>query len=887
VILNPPMIRRGLVAAAVLGVVFHLTGCLDDEARGIAWSPDGEAIAWVQSGRLIIQDMETAERVTASITPATDELAWFHDSSGVVAITRESGRWQIVRVDRTGEVSTLSESPQRIGAPLIDPGDRLILHAEFSWEGAEIRGLLDGGCSELLGGNDDQRPLAQSDDGRYLVHLSREGGQPDLWVHDFELGVGTRLTEDESIETMARWLPNSRSVIFAAQRGPRASVWLADAADPDPRRLWRGDGVVTDLEWRPDGEEIFFCAGGDLHRITSRGRRHRVWAGMGRAVHSVAVSPGGDRLALAGEGEPALLAADWGRPMPLSGDFEEALEMAGAWAECRDDEESRLALEQWADSEEDAAHRARIRGRYARVLIETGSPMGGLSQLSDALRESTPADPELHRLVGEAMLLERGDSPRALIAFRNHQAERLRLSPSDEPLPLAALAVLEEDRENHDPVLVSTYVEFAQAARAGRWSEVPDLFTALLLLAPDLAESFAAEARQIFDEMTADPSASSLTVAELGGALLAHIDEPEERWEIQHRMIRSLLGSPHWREAPRAMAAVLNEHDEIDGFREMLADAAISLLEESQGGAHSGLPPSELVPRVWRSAFVRTALQRFGTGTDQLAAEALVVWSHFLAGDTAQMSSARTRLRDLAQRVHTPGAPAMGSEMGILADTLFGFQMLRDENPRVARMAFEASLSALCELASTEVQPSDPSLLEAAVVIVTEQCALLEALDGDEEALHGLSGDWQLLPWIALRQPLEQALPLPATPRRETPDFESGPGERALEMAEELTRAAERAESLPLCDHLRLGQALAMEAAGDVPGALSILRRVAERSELSAIRRRALWQIARVHRSLGDEWLRREALGRWLSQDPTDLEWAISERWEDANVEGQ
>ena len=146
---------------ALLGAL--TLGCLDEEARGIAWSPDGEALAWVQSAEVRIQDFseESPGRVIVSESPpATDELAWMPDSRSLVATAKsDEGNWEIVSVGRAGEVSLEFTSPRRVAAPIVDPGARLIIHAVFLTDGADIAGWLDGESASLVSRAGDQLPL--------------------------------------------------------------------------------------------------------------------------------------------------------------------------------------------------------------------------------------------------------------------------------------------------------------------------------------------------------------------------------------------------------------------------------------------------------------------------------------------------------------------------------------------------------------------------------------------------------------------------------------------------------------------------------------------------------------------------------------------------------
>jgi hypothetical protein len=160
---------------------------------------------------------------------------------------------------------------------------------------------------------------------------------------------------------------------------------------------------------------------------------------------------------------------------------------------------------------------------------------------------------------------------------------------------------------------------------------------------------------------------------------------------------------------------------------------------------------------------------------------------------------------------------------------------------------------------------------------ILERCALLEALQLETPGRRSLREDWRLHPLILWQRPLEVSLPTAATPRRPVPSFNGGSSEAALDLAEDLSRRAKRADSPTLRDHFRLGQARALAVAGDHVAALAILRRVETEATLQALARAALWEEAAIHQAVGDGLLRRAAFDRWLALGPSEVEWALFE----------
>ncbi len=69
-----------------------------------------------------------------------------------------------------------------------------------------------------------------SPDGRMLLfeRLHPSMGTFDLWTFDLARGVETRLTSDPTSEAFGAWLPNSRAVVFAADRGGPPHLFRKD-----------------------------------------------------------------------------------------------------------------------------------------------------------------------------------------------------------------------------------------------------------------------------------------------------------------------------------------------------------------------------------------------------------------------------------------------------------------------------------------------------------------------------------------------------------------------------------------------------------------------------------------------------------------------------------
>lgn len=187
--------------------------------------------------------------------------------------------------------------------------------------------------------------------GDFVVFVSEESGNPDLFIADVETGSGLRLTDDPAADTEPAWYPDGSKIAFVSTRTGRPAIWsqsrlgsspvmvLDDAAGPaispdgtrlafqrrdDEKihRIWVGSlddlGAATALTdgttarwdhtrpaWSPDGKTICYqdnyddlwlvpAAGGTSRKLTTDGpyNLHPAWAPDGRHVYYSSLAEG-------------------------------------------------------------------------------------------------------------------------------------------------------------------------------------------------------------------------------------------------------------------------------------------------------------------------------------------------------------------------------------------------------------------------------------------------------------------------------------------------------------------------------------------------------------------------------------------------------------------
>ncbi|MEO7973992.1 MAG: protein kinase, partial [Thermoanaerobaculia bacterium] len=105
-----------------------------------------------------------------------------------------------------------------------------------------------------------------SPDGRRLVVGSYRGGSKagELWVHDLERGIASRLSFGQGDDYLAVWRkPDGREIVFQSNRkGGAAGLYRVDPDRPEQERPWTiQEGIVGGSATTPDGQRLLFEQG--------------------------------------------------------------------------------------------------------------------------------------------------------------------------------------------------------------------------------------------------------------------------------------------------------------------------------------------------------------------------------------------------------------------------------------------------------------------------------------------------------------------------------------------------------------------------------------------------------------------------------------------------
>jgi Tol biopolymer transport system component len=104
------------------------------------------------------------------------------------------------------------------------------------------------------------RALSISPDGKRVALSAYEHGNLDVWIHDLERPVKTRLTFDPGNDLSAQWSPLGKEIAFYSVRsGESLDIWL-QAADgsSEAQPLAKTPLIEIPTSWSRDGSMLFF-----------------------------------------------------------------------------------------------------------------------------------------------------------------------------------------------------------------------------------------------------------------------------------------------------------------------------------------------------------------------------------------------------------------------------------------------------------------------------------------------------------------------------------------------------------------------------------------------------------------------------------------------------
>jgi len=93
-----------------------------------------------------------------------------------------------------------------------------------------------------------------------LVYAREVGGAMDLFVIPAGGGVERRLTDSPAYDSLARWTPDGRSIVFTSDRAGKPQLWQVDADGRNLRRLRTNGATEYQADVSPDGRTLAFLS---------------------------------------------------------------------------------------------------------------------------------------------------------------------------------------------------------------------------------------------------------------------------------------------------------------------------------------------------------------------------------------------------------------------------------------------------------------------------------------------------------------------------------------------------------------------------------------------------------------------------------------------------
>jgi Tol biopolymer transport system component len=93
-----------------------------------------------------------------------------------------------------------------------------------------------------------------------LVYEQEVDGNSDIYVVPAVGGTARRITEDPGHDSLARWTPDGRRIIFTSSRTGKAQLWEVPSEGGRPRRVRSNAASESQSDVSPDGRQLAFLS---------------------------------------------------------------------------------------------------------------------------------------------------------------------------------------------------------------------------------------------------------------------------------------------------------------------------------------------------------------------------------------------------------------------------------------------------------------------------------------------------------------------------------------------------------------------------------------------------------------------------------------------------
>ncbi|HEX7312701.1 MAG TPA: protein kinase [Pyrinomonadaceae bacterium] len=249
-----------------------------EEFLRLAWSPDGQAVAYTLYGEdregyyTHVGEARVADGRETIISAARwrfiGGLAWLPDQSALILCARDRATapgtpaqiWQVARAG--GEARQLTNDlNQYESLSLTADGKSLVATRNELRSNVWVAPVGDYARARRItnGRENGDQGCAWTPDGR-LVYTSRASGYLDLWVMNADGGAARQLTSGTDANNSPSVSPDGRHIVFETNRGGGWSLWRMNADGGAPKELTRNSGQFSRPQVSADGRWVFYSS---------------------------------------------------------------------------------------------------------------------------------------------------------------------------------------------------------------------------------------------------------------------------------------------------------------------------------------------------------------------------------------------------------------------------------------------------------------------------------------------------------------------------------------------------------------------------------------------------------------------------------------------------